>query len=186
MAISPPSDIVLDVSRAAEPAGVQAARLELARRSGPAGAATTAAFSLGETGAAAHAAAGAAKAETPASFVRFEAMVLQSFVQNMLPKDAETVYGKGLAGDMWKSMLAEQLAGVMAERGGIGIAERVLGDHYFEGENKLAVGAVSGGPERAETDRQTMLSTALVQELQLKMARTLTGEEAAAAADKKI
>jgi hypothetical protein len=48
------------------------------------------------------------------------------------------------------------------------------------------VGAVSGGPERAETDRQTMLSTALVQQLQLKMARTLTGEEAAAAVDKKI
>lgn len=185
MAISPPSDIVLDVSRAAEPAGVQAARLELARRGGPAGATATATatFSLGETGSAEPATTGASKAETPASFVRFEAMVLQSFIQNMLPKDTETVYGKGLAGDMWKSMMAEQLAGVMAERGGIGIAERVLGDHYFEGENKVAIGAVSGGPERAETDRQTMLSTALVQELQLKMARTLSGGDDAAGPD---
>lgn len=186
MAISPPSDIVLDVSRAAEPASVQAARVELARRSGTAGASGAASFSLGEINSATNAAASQGKAETPASFVRFEAMVLQTFIQNMLPKDAETVYGKGVAGDMWKSMLAEQLAGVMAERGGIGIAERVVGDHYFEGENKVSVGAVSGGPEKAETDRQTMLSTALVQELQLKMARTLTGEEAAASADKKI
>lgn len=185
MAISPPSDIVLDVSRAAEPAGVQAARLALARRGDAAGAATTATFSLGEGSAAAKASAAGPKAETPASFVRFEAMVLQSFIQNMLPKDAEAVYGKGMAGDMWKSMMAEQLAGVMAERGGIGIAERVMGDHYFEGENKQAVGAVSGGPEQAEIDRQTMLSTALVQELQLKMTRTLTGEEAPAT-DKKI
>lgn len=185
MAISPPSDIVLDVSRAAEPAGVQAARLELARRSGSAGAATSATFSLSQTGAAAKASIAGPKAETPASFVRFEAMVLQNFIQNMLPKDAETVYGKGLSGDMWKSMMAEQIANVMAENGGIGIAERVMGDHYFEGENKVAVGAVSGGPERAETDRQAMLSTALVQELQLKMARSLSGEEAPAT-EKKI
>ncbi|MGB3390095.1 MAG: rod-binding protein [Pseudaminobacter sp.] len=182
MAISPPSDIVLDVVRAAEPSAVQAARVELSRRSGGA----SAAFSLEGTGPATRAAADGAKAETPASFVRFEAMVLQTFIQNMLPKDAETVYGKGIAGDMWKSMLAEQLAGVMAERGGIGIAERVLGDHYFEGENKVSVGAVSGGPEKAETDRQTMLSTALVQELQLRMARSLTGEEPTAANDTKI
>ena len=65
-------------------------------------------------------------------------MVLQTFIQTMLPKDAEAVYGKGMAGDMWKSLLAEQLGDAMAERGGIGIADRVLGDHYIEGETKLA------------------------------------------------
>jgi Rod binding domain-containing protein len=185
LAISPPSDIVLDVSRAAEPAAVQAARVELARRGGTAGPSTAASFSLGEIGSTATAKAGASKAGTPASFVKFEAMVLQTFIQNMLPKDAEMVYGKGVAGDMWKSMLAEQLAGVMAERGGIGIAEKVMGDHYFEGENKVSVGAVSGGPDKAETDRQNLLSTALIQELQLRTARSLT-EDQAAAADQKI
>ena len=96
-----------------------------------------------------------------------------------------SVYGKGMAGDMWKSLLAEQLATVMADRGGIGIAEKVMGDHYFEGENKVSVGAVSGGPDKAETDRQNLLSTALIQELQLRTARSLTEDTQAATADQK-
>ena len=37
----------------------------------------------------------------------FEAFVLQSFIQEMLPKKAEGVYGSGIAGDIWRSMLAE-------------------------------------------------------------------------------
>ena len=56
-------------------------------------------------------------------------MVLQTFIQNMLPKDGEAVYGKGMAGDMWKSLMAEKMAQVMAERGGIGIADRMLGQY---------------------------------------------------------
>ena len=75
-------------------------------------------------------------------------MVLQTFIQNMLPKDGAAVYGKGVAGDMWKSLMAEKLADVMAERGGIGIADRMLGDHYVEGKKALSVGAVSSGPEK--------------------------------------
>ena len=179
MAISLPSDIVLDVARAAEPAGVEAARAELARRSGgasPAGEARV--FSLTEAIATRTSAAAGAEPATPESFKRFEAMVLQTFIQNMLPKDTEQVYGKGVAGDMWKSLLAEQLAGVMAKRGGIGISERVLRDHYVEGEETLPVGAVSGGPDQAEADREAMLSTALVEQMQLRIARTLAEDQA--------
>ena len=73
---------------------------------------------------------GAARPGAPESYKRFEAMVLQTFVQNMLPKEGSAVYGKGIAGDMWKSMMAEQIAGVMAERGSIGIADRMLGGQY--------------------------------------------------------
>ncbi|MBA3447830.1 MAG: rod-binding protein, partial [Pseudaminobacter sp.] len=116
------------------------------------------------------------------SLQRFESMVLQTFIQNMLPKDAENVYGKGVAGDMWKSMLAGQLADVMAERGGIGIADRVIGDHYIDGKNKVSVGPVSGGSEKAEIDHQAMLSSALIQELQRNMARALSQDQAASAA----
>ncbi|MBL8578228.1 MAG: rod-binding protein [Mesorhizobium sp.] len=57
-------------------------------------------------------------------------MVLQTFIQNMLPKDGAAVYGKGMAGDMWKSLLAEKIADTMSERGGIGIADRMLGQRY--------------------------------------------------------
>ncbi|TIX03146.1 MAG: flagellar biosynthesis protein FlgJ, partial [Mesorhizobium sp.] len=87
-------------------------------------------------------------------------------IQNMMPKDTEGVYGKGLAGDMWKSQMAEQLANVMAARGGIGIARSLLADHYMDGKRIVPVGPVSGGPEKAEIDQQIRLSTSMVQELQ--------------------
>ncbi|MGN6143244.1 MAG: rod-binding protein, partial [Mesorhizobium sp.] len=120
MAISPPSDIVLDVARAAEPQDIEAARAALTKRAGGA----AAAFSVDAASAPRPA---GDQATAPArNYQRFEAMVLQTFIQNMLPKDAEGVYGKGLAGDMWKSQLAEHLADVMADRGGIGIARSML------------------------------------------------------------
>lgn len=55
----------------------------------------------------------------------FEAFVLQSFVQELLPQDSENVFGGGLAGGYWRSMLAEKLGQVMAESGSIGIADMV-------------------------------------------------------------
>ncbi len=170
MAISPPSDIVLDVARAAGPADLEAARAALVKRSGEA----AAAFSLDRS-------APARPAEADAGgdkFKRFEAMVLQTFIQNMLPKDTEDVYGKGLAGDMWKSQLAERLADVMADRGGIGIARSMLADHYMDGKRKVPVGPVAGGPERAEIDEQTRLSASLIQEMQRRIVRSLDGEPA--------
>ncbi len=35
------------------------------------------------------------------SVAKFEAFVLQMFVETMLPKDAEDVFGKGTAGSIW-------------------------------------------------------------------------------------
>lgn len=55
----------------------------------------------------------------------FEAFILQSFIQEMLPKDAESVFGKGTAGSVWRSMLSEKIANEVARSGGIGIAERL-------------------------------------------------------------
>ena len=61
---------------------------------------------------------------------QFEAFVMQSFIEEMLPKSADGVFGSGLAGDYWRSMLAEQVAGQVAKRGGIGIAKMISGgDH---------------------------------------------------------
>jgi len=175
LAISPPSDIVLDVARAVEPTGIEAARAELIRKASAGGASM--AFSVNDPGNL-RARAGTEKTGAPESFKRFEAMVLQTFIQEMLPKANQDVYGKGVAGDMWKSLMAEKLAGVMAERGGIGISDRILGDHYKNGVKAVSVGPVSGGPDRAEADRQSMLSTALVQQMQLKLARTIAEDQA--------
>lgn len=57
---------------------------------------------------------------------QFEAMVMQNFIASMLPQNSETVYGKGTAGEVWKSMLSDQLGKQTAKAGGIGIAERLL------------------------------------------------------------
>jgi peptidoglycan hydrolase FlgJ len=187
LAISPPSDIVLDVARAVEPSGMETARAELAKRGSAAAAGMSATFSVGDVGGTfgktAHV---AADAKAPDTYKRFEAMVLQTFIQNMMPKEAENVYGKGMAGDMWKSMLAGKIADVMAERGGIGIADKVLGAHYMDGKEKVAVGPISGGPGKAEADENSRLSTALVQQLEMKLTREMTGDQAAMAAKTKI
>ena len=55
----------------------------------------------------------------------FEAFVLQSFVEAMLPREAESVFGRGTAGAFWKSMLAEQLARELTRSGGVGIARLI-------------------------------------------------------------
>ena len=55
----------------------------------------------------------------------FESVLLGSFIQAMLPKHVENVLGRGLAGEIWKSMLSEKLGAELARRGDFGIAELV-------------------------------------------------------------
>ena len=59
------------------------------------------------------------------AYGQFEAFVLQSFVQSMLPKNATNVFGKGSAGEFWKSMLAEKMGDELARSGQVGIARRL-------------------------------------------------------------
>lgn len=160
MAIPTQVDLVLDVVRAADPAAVEAARARLVSHASTT--TQTAGFPpVPGTGTSAP-----VRATTlPDAFVRFEAMVLQTFFQSMLPQDTESVYGEGLAGDMWQSMLAEQLGNAVAERGGIGIAERILRERYQ-----------SGGE-----DAQEMRTLALVQDIQRKVAISLSQDGSAAA-----
>ncbi|WP_137132504.1 rod-binding protein [Rhizobium sp. FY34] len=138
MAISPPSDLVLDVLRAADPSEVQAAQAKLkATRSAFAANSLAAAgngFSSAvdilegaESKAGLHRANKTGKSvEMPEEFRKFEASILQNFVNSMMPKDSEEVYGKGSAGEFWQSMMSEQIADQMSKNGGIGIAEQVF------------------------------------------------------------
>ena len=140
MAISPPSDLVMDVVRAADPAEIQEAQARL-----KANRAAFEATSLAENGngfAAAVSVLNASEGSSglgdidnrvgpkkiPETYRKFEAMVLQNFVKSMLPSDSENVYGKGTAGDVWKSMMSEQIGDVLAKGGGIDIAEQLAGD----------------------------------------------------------
>ncbi|MFA6154504.1 rod-binding protein [Mesorhizobium sp.] len=190
MAISPPSDIVLDVARAVDPTDIEAARAALARRAGgpaaPFAVDSAASVDAGSILSRSTAATVTASADPAGKFKKFEAMVLQTFIQNMLPKDTEGVYGKGLAGDMWKSQLAERVADVMAERGGIGIARSMVADHYLEGKRVVPVGPVSGGPQKSEIDEQDRLSTSLVHQMQRQAARSITGDEQTVTRDIRI
>ncbi|MEY9100291.1 flagellar protein FlgJ [Sinorhizobium fredii] len=139
MAISPPSDLVLDVVRAADPAEVQEAQTRL-----KANRAAFQATSLAENGNGFAAAVSVLNSsegsrglgdvsnrvepkKVPETYRKFEAMVLQNFVKSMLPSESESVFGKGTSGEVWKGMMAEQIANVLADGGGIGIADRMVG-----------------------------------------------------------
>ncbi|WP_246730131.1 rod-binding protein [Nitratireductor mangrovi] len=174
MAISPPSDIVLDVARAVDATEMAAAREKLNSLAG-----SIADFTV-STAADLRASLADVDKTTgarPEAFRKFEGMVLQSFLQHMLPTDAGEAYGKGLSGEMWKGLLAQELAGVMAERGGIGIAERVMGDYYMENDRRVALAGVNGNPlEQAEADTQSLLSVALIQEIQRTIVRSFDSD----------
>jgi flagellar protein FlgJ len=71
------------------------------------------------------------KADTDrAVYRKFEAFVLQTFVESMLPQNASEVFGKGTAGTIWRSMLAEQIGNEMAKGEGIGIAKQLARARY--------------------------------------------------------
>jgi hypothetical protein len=142
MAISPPSDIVNDVARAADPARYQAAAQKLLDGASAVDGASfedavksVAGQPLMTSGADVYTlrnslrndAELAGAARTKKAHQEFEAYILQTFVESMLPKDAENTYGKGNAGSIWKSMMAEQIGAQISRVGGIGIAKQLLG-----------------------------------------------------------
>ncbi len=81
----------------------------------------------------------------------FEAFVLRSFVETMLPDDADTVYGSGTAGEIWKSMQAEHIANDMARSGGIGIAEKLARLHPAKPLPASSPQAPTAVPDAGET-----------------------------------
>lgn len=64
---------------------------------------------------------------------QLEAFIMQTFIQSMLPNNATSVFGKGTAGEVWKSMLAEKLGGEVARSGQLGIASRLAKMHLGSG-----------------------------------------------------
>lgn len=162
MAINPPSDIVLGVVLAADPDKMRVAAERLRNLSDAAASARAAPSDPGEdAGWNTETAASAPDAALPPprpppggtqktnaagdAFGKLEAFVLQSFIQSMLPKNATDVYGKGTAGDVWRSMLAEKLGDELARSGQIGIAKRLAEAHALR--HAAPVAAMQAGIE---------------------------------------
>lgn len=161
MAIKPSSDIVLDVLKAADPARAQAVAQRLSAL-GTGGVDEAQDFSrildaVGQPAAPdpdikANAAnmrdrlaalnGDMAKDDKAArTEVEFEASILKPFVDAILPKNETDVYGQGSAGDIWKSMLADQIAKQIAKSGAFGVAKDLFATHPFPGRAHAAFAA---------------------------------------------
>ena len=79
-------------------------------------------------------------AQTPSP--TFEAMLMNSFVNELLPKDAGEVFGKGAAGDIWRSMLSEQVSRQIAKSGALGLSRRLFDTHDLPGATAGAAARV--------------------------------------------
>ena len=146
MTVAPVSDLITDVMAAADPVAQRIAASKLERMA-PAGGPGFAA-SINDRIESARLEESAASADGVASrsalkdnaghatmikgtggnsavYRKFEAFVLQMFVESMLPKDADNVFGKGTAGTVWRSMMAEQISNEMAKGNGVGIAKQL-------------------------------------------------------------
>ena len=152
MSIAPPSDIILDVAQAADPRRLQAATSKLsamatssggepvdfqALLSSAAGAKPAAAAPGPSTLFASHA---GTTTSSLSPYQKFEAVLLQTLVQEILPKD-DDLFGDAASADACRGMMAEQLANQMARSGRIGIAQMVEKAHGH--------GSTSGSPAHA-------------------------------------
>lgn len=150
MAIHLPSDIVLDVARAADPETVRAASARLTRLG-----ATKAVADFGfsqivdgmQTPAPApRQAEGLAAREIGSQSVRparrspaqvyqaFEALIFENLIEMMLPQHAAEIFGHGTAGEVWKSMLAQQLGVEVAKADRSGILSRLFASSVANAE----------------------------------------------------
>ena len=60
---------------------------------------------------------------------KFEAYLIQTMIEQMLPEHADSAFGSGFSGNAWRSMMAERVADVVAAHGGFGIAAQMQHGH---------------------------------------------------------
>lgn len=167
MSIKPPSDLILDVARNADSSLEAAAtrRLEALASAGSANSEsfTSALDRLGASKQPSVRTVGVGLAFRGQSFKvgaktedrttqvaqEFEASLLGSLVNEMMPKEALNVYGQGVAGDVYKSMLAEQVGRQLAKSGALGLARRLFATHPIEDLHGPASAQSAGPAQRA-------------------------------------
>lgn len=135
MGISVSSDLILDVMRNADPSRVGAATAKL-KSIEASDSNTSFAQVLDGVDGPAHRPPEAFNAITPLQLaspgrtaassqdanVEFERMVLRNLLESLLPDPSSGAFGGGSTAGVWRSMAADQLAGLYASTGGVGIA----------------------------------------------------------------
>lgn len=134
MSVSLPSDLIMDVMRNADPVRREAAAAKLKSTGDSSGPDATFADVTGAIASPGISSpkegllppggtpgSSMARAESP--YQGFERMVLRNLFETLLPDSDSGAFGSGPSAGIWRSMAADQMAGVYADAGGVGIAE---------------------------------------------------------------
>jgi len=157
VSISPVSDIILDVARAADPVKARSAAAKLtdgavATTAGSGGVGHIFAPStptvpshlkdFGGSKSAFSTLLDQTDARTRA-YKGLEQLVLKNLVENMLPKQCAALFGSGTAGDIWRSLLADQLATEIGKAADLGAA------HQYQATIGSAANRAQTGSQRS-------------------------------------
>jgi Rod binding domain-containing protein len=83
-------------------------------------------------------------------------MALSTMIEAAMPDESSVIFGKGTAGSVWKSMLAQQLGEQMAKAGGIGIAAQLA-----RGAQAALVGDKAGALADTGANARSLLLSAI-------------------------
>ena len=178
MAFNPRSDVILEVLKAADPARASLAAERLNALGGANAPGGDFAADLDKAASAAPAP-GAMQADglpdarsrlsampdatdkAARAKVEFEATLLNSFVGELLPKGT-SVFGEGTAGDMWRSMLSEQISKQIAKSGALGLSRRLFATHDLVPSRHAEAATAAGGAAEMSANILSAPSTATI------------------------
>lgn len=176
MAVTLPSDLVLDVMNAAAPQQVREARDALAAKASARTAAAFEAVAKPAETAAAISPPDAVPAEARQAGSDLQAVLLQNLFKEMLPPGT-TLGGSGLAGDMWESMFVENIAKAAAERDVLGLSTRLLADVVEAGDSTATLEGARDFRSVVRESQARDVSSALLASMQRAALDTVTGGE---------
>lgn len=151
MAVDFPSDLILDVARAADPAKAQnvAARLSGAASGSDSTAVLADAARVGRHLSRVH------QGEKPEEAAKqFEALLVANMVKDMIGETGAGFYGEGFAGDVWKSMMSEQIANQVVEASDFGVAKMLVKSFVHDGDEIAPVSGVHDAKAAVSENRE--------------------------------
>jgi hypothetical protein len=129
MAVTLSTDLIADVLRSADPVRLKTATAKLhdlqPQEENPG---TFANLLNGIDGGRPAAAYPPAAPRSEDAYAEFERMVLRNLFESLLPQAESGAFGTGPSAGVWRSLAADQLAGVYAGSGGIGIASTLASE----------------------------------------------------------